>query len=206
MKDKGPLIVALIVLAVILEVGLLATISNASADETPDEPAVIIGYTVPEVNECMDHAAGCPSCFGPESMPVNRMTFINEAGSGTFSNGDGSAYCGEGSYTIDPSLAELMRIEAFMNASWNFKSTWRVTPAMLSAVRQPMMVEVSFYATDDDQTSAALLEYDDGSAQAAPDNSECVSGGYSENAVADEIYAAPNTHANQENSSGKCSS
>jgi hypothetical protein len=83
MEDKGPLIVALIVVAVIIEAGLLATIDNASADGTS-----ATAYEQDNELEAVLSAYYCDT----DGMLADRMTshFICDTGTVSFDDGDGS--------------------------------------------------------------------------------------------------------------------
>jgi hypothetical protein len=174
MKDKGPLIVALIVLAVILEVGLLATIDKAAADAASDGTPSDSVSIEPVAGEFMSaDPAVCLSVIITDNMPFDQTAhcLLREIESRMFDNGSISSYYNENYYSTDHALRKLMDLSTFLDASWNFKSKWRVMTA-LPSFRPESAREVTLYAMDSDQAATVQIEYVERSALAGPERTE----------------------------------
>jgi hypothetical protein len=157
MKNKGSLIVAVVVLAVILETGLISAMENKPGVEGPSEDVSVAadhgvaGYS-DDLTDCVNCLIGADPHDHAADRPSNCQKNI----------------CGE---------HMLVRPNELPTTSWNFKSTWKVTTGTSSAFRSTPTVEVAFYSDGRCQAVRVILGYDEGSAASTLDG-HTFDGGY----------------------------
>ncbi|MDR0778835.1 MAG: hypothetical protein LBE48_05325 [Methanomassiliicoccaceae archaeon] len=148
MRDKGPIIIAVVVLAVILETGLIGMMDNKTAEGTFDDISSAAEDGITGSSE--DPMDKCGICLIDADGVHDHYADLQ-------SNCQKNI-CGEHMF-VKPS--------EFPTTSWNFKSKWKVTAGMSSAFRSAQTVEVTFYSDGYDQAAEIMLGHDEGSAASA---------------------------------------